>query len=165
MYCPECRSEYREGFTKCADCGVELVSSLPPEPEVRSADEVECVVVMRTGRIWEVELVEEALTRAGIPHFQQSENVTGLVLAKELSPGMAPGEWWSFRVPRTFLARAQGILSSLPIEITVNPDVWHFSPPKEGKAFLTRYSVVMILGFGLGLLVLLITTIMNIYDK
>ena len=31
--CPQCRAEYREGFSVCADCGVELVSALPPEPE------------------------------------------------------------------------------------------------------------------------------------
>jgi hypothetical protein len=29
MFCPECRTEYRPGFTKCADCGVDLVSGLP----------------------------------------------------------------------------------------------------------------------------------------
>jgi hypothetical protein len=32
MFCPECRTEYREGFTACADCGVDLVPELPPEP-------------------------------------------------------------------------------------------------------------------------------------
>jgi hypothetical protein len=29
MICPECRAEYREGFRRCADCGVELVEVLP----------------------------------------------------------------------------------------------------------------------------------------
>jgi hypothetical protein len=28
MICPKCKAEYREGFTECADCEVELVSSL-----------------------------------------------------------------------------------------------------------------------------------------
>jgi hypothetical protein len=38
MFCPQCKAEYRSGFARCADCGVELVSDLPetalvaPEP-------------------------------------------------------------------------------------------------------------------------------------
>ena len=28
MFCPICRAEYRQGFTQCADCGVNLVPSL-----------------------------------------------------------------------------------------------------------------------------------------
>jgi hypothetical protein len=29
MFCPNCKAEYRKGFTQCADCGVELVHELP----------------------------------------------------------------------------------------------------------------------------------------
>jgi hypothetical protein len=29
MICPECKAEYRDGFARCADCGVELVETLP----------------------------------------------------------------------------------------------------------------------------------------
>ena len=29
MFCPQCKAEYRPGFTCCADCGVELVFELP----------------------------------------------------------------------------------------------------------------------------------------
>jgi len=29
MYCPNCKAEYRPGFTRCADCDVELVGELP----------------------------------------------------------------------------------------------------------------------------------------
>lgn len=32
-WCPKCRTEYRPGFTKCADCGSELVAEQPPEEE------------------------------------------------------------------------------------------------------------------------------------
>lgn len=32
MFCPECRTEYGKGFTRCADCEVALVDELSPEP-------------------------------------------------------------------------------------------------------------------------------------
>ena len=31
-WCPHCRTEYRPGFTKCADCGAPLVEQPPPAP-------------------------------------------------------------------------------------------------------------------------------------
>ena len=31
MFCPVCRSEYRSGFTHCADCDVDLVAELPKQ--------------------------------------------------------------------------------------------------------------------------------------
>ena len=31
MFCPICKAEYREGFTHCPDCDVDLVSFLPGE--------------------------------------------------------------------------------------------------------------------------------------
>ncbi len=33
MFCPKCKAEYREGFFKCADCDVELVTELAPDNE------------------------------------------------------------------------------------------------------------------------------------
>ena len=29
MWCPKCKTEYIDGITKCADCGVDLVEELP----------------------------------------------------------------------------------------------------------------------------------------
>lgn len=31
MICPKCKMEYREGFEDCSDCGIPLVTDLPPE--------------------------------------------------------------------------------------------------------------------------------------
>ena len=33
MYCPQCKAEYRQGFTRCADCDVELVQELHTTPD------------------------------------------------------------------------------------------------------------------------------------
>lgn len=37
-FCPKCRAEYREGFTRCATCGVDLVDSLEDVPEPITED-------------------------------------------------------------------------------------------------------------------------------
>src|SRR5258708_36378569 len=31
MFCPECRAEYRPGFTRCSDCDVDLVYEIPKQ--------------------------------------------------------------------------------------------------------------------------------------
>lgn len=31
MFCPQCKAEYRQGFTHCVDCDVDLVDELPKE--------------------------------------------------------------------------------------------------------------------------------------
>jgi len=49
MYCPKCRAEFREGFTRCSDCGLELVAVLPPaSPESAEAAENERPDLART---------------------------------------------------------------------------------------------------------------------
>jgi len=42
-FCPQCRTEYREGFKKCSDCGSDLVnilSALPGNQEDTGSDMV-----------------------------------------------------------------------------------------------------------------------------
>lgn len=39
MFCPQCRAEYRKGFTKCSDCDVDLVHELPQEAHSRPVHE------------------------------------------------------------------------------------------------------------------------------
>ncbi len=39
VFCPLCRAEYREGFYRCADCDVDLVSFLPDSAQQKPAGE------------------------------------------------------------------------------------------------------------------------------
>ncbi|MCM1187785.1 MAG: hypothetical protein NC541_00630 [bacterium] len=45
-WCPKCKTEYREGFTVCADCGSELVKEQPPEEK-------------KTAAVWEMPMEAE----------------------------------------------------------------------------------------------------------
>jgi hypothetical protein len=38
VFCPNCRSEYREGFVRCSDCDVDLVAHLPAEQRAVSPE-------------------------------------------------------------------------------------------------------------------------------
>jgi hypothetical protein len=73
-WCPKCRSEYREGFGVCADCGLALLDSLPLRTEERSANAPSSpflpgddVIELATLGIVEAELVAAELRVAGIP--------------------------------------------------------------------------------------------------
>ena len=33
MFCPECKAEYRDGFSRCSDCDTALVAELPNSTE------------------------------------------------------------------------------------------------------------------------------------
>lgn len=59
MFCPECETEYREGFTTCADCGVALVAELGVNTLVPLTAE-------RTSSI--VDGVVDLLERAEVPY-------------------------------------------------------------------------------------------------
>ena len=37
MFCPQCKAEYRQGFTRCSDCDVDLVYALPQDSEQQVA--------------------------------------------------------------------------------------------------------------------------------
>jgi hypothetical protein len=74
-WCPECRSEYRERFAVCADCGVALVETLPPRADREKADRKivgpfspdDDLVSIATTNAVHAELIAGQLRGAGIP--------------------------------------------------------------------------------------------------
>jgi hypothetical protein len=71
MICPQCKAEYRQGFTECSDCHVSLVASLPPGDDLNPVPSGPLVP------LWEGEdlalhasLLEE-LDAVGIRYFSQ----------------------------------------------------------------------------------------------
>jgi hypothetical protein len=126
------------------------------------AEDAEFVVVMRTGRIWEVEMVADAFKKAKIPCYQQLETSSGLRLAKEIPQAMGPGDWWAFYVPKRFQKRAEEVLVELPIEATINPDIWHFSPSGKGKRFFKTYAIYTLMAFAIGVIIFIIGLLLKL---
>lgn len=80
MFCPKCKSEYREGFYKCADCGVDLVGALPPEPADHFSDE-EFLEVFSTYQQGDIAFIKSVLDSEGITYFFQGESSIMLIAA------------------------------------------------------------------------------------
>lgn len=87
MICPECGSEYREGFTHCSDCDVDLVEPEAPEPDVN------LVRVYEGGNPAVLPIVESLLRDAGIEFMTKGESVQALQGAIG-SPFVVPVEFW-----------------------------------------------------------------------
>lgn len=66
-YCPFCRAEYREGFTRCTDCQVTLVDELPPLERNSPPVSVKEVAIATFNSQLEAEMWAELLRGEGIP--------------------------------------------------------------------------------------------------
>lgn len=74
MFCPECQSEYREGISTCAGCGVDLVAKLPAgDPDMQLEP------VLRTNNQGLLSAFETALTAAEIPHYVRGAEASSLM--------------------------------------------------------------------------------------
>ncbi len=71
MFCPNCLYEYKEGVTKCEDCGADLVKELPPEEEGDLPD-IEVAELTEVENDIEAEALRGMLTDVGIHSFLRS---------------------------------------------------------------------------------------------
>ncbi len=72
MFCPICKSEYKEEFRHCSECDVDLVAELPVETDKMTQ-------VLRTSNQTLLTAFESALTAAGIPHFIRGAEAASLM--------------------------------------------------------------------------------------
>jgi hypothetical protein len=104
MFCPVCKSEYREGFNRCADCDVPLVNSLASEKEPLDHASLENLWQGNDRRISSIVCSE--LERLGVPYREQKADSRFLGLSNQ--PEIA------IFVPRAHVKQAREALSALP---------------------------------------------------
>jgi len=71
MFCPECKSEFIEGITKCPVCYVKLMDELPPEPEPEFVDYTE---ILATYNPADISFLKSLLESEGISYFFKGEH-------------------------------------------------------------------------------------------
>jgi hypothetical protein len=87
MFCPKCRSEFKEGVTFCEQCQTELVDTLPPEDEMVYQD---LATVYTTGDEGLIGLIKSMMEEAGIPCFARSQGVQDLFALGRMGTGFSP---------------------------------------------------------------------------
>lgn len=94
MICPQCGSEYREGFTHCVDCDVDLVAQgTPVEPDIR------LVKIYEGGNAAVLPLIESVLRDANIEFMTRGEALQDLFALGGFGTGggsnaLGPVEFW-----------------------------------------------------------------------
>jgi hypothetical protein len=78
MFCPKCKTEYSDGFYKCADCGTDLVTEQPPE-FMEEISYVDLVEIYSTYQQSDIAFIKSVLDGEGIRYFFSGEGTTLMV--------------------------------------------------------------------------------------
>jgi hypothetical protein len=106
MFCPKCRTEYREGFYVCVDCDSDLVDELPPEEK---PEFIEYEEVMATYNPADVALIKSLLDAEEITYYFNAEH---FMYVRPL------GEQVRLMVKKDEVEKAREILQGLNLAIT-----------------------------------------------
>ena len=110
MFCPKCKTEYRDGFFTCADCSIPLVSELPKDEEsTTDSTPVEFAEVLETRNPAEVAVIKSIFEAEDILHYFIGEQMM-------TSPLLSGGGSARLFIASQDLDRAQELLKDLTFE-------------------------------------------------
>ncbi len=122
-FCPECRYEYRPETAKCPDCGVWLVSALPPMVSAAVTPDESWVLVGQIGSQIKTELAKGSLDSNNIPSMVISSSFGAFGKGMDFSSGLgtSSSEGNIVLVPREFELEAAIILEAVLGDDLVRP--------------------------------------------
>ncbi len=106
-FCPNCRTEFRPGFTTCSDCGSSLVAVLGAAD---SHEAPELRLLLRTSDPDLLPEVATTLESAGIPFWTENEEGSSLFPLGAPSPLGPAGISTTVRVPADRWQEATALL-------------------------------------------------------
>ena len=83
LYCPQCKAEYRDGFTTCYDCEVFLVGAdelnrCGPASGEQGRESMVGMKCLRAGPYWELSEIYKHLCEKGVPcRLEEAEEAQG----------------------------------------------------------------------------------------
>lgn len=135
MFCPNCRAEYRPGFTVCSDCDLELVDELDPaatEAEAGGEGDFDPFALEPFHETWssdELAVLLDSFEENRIPYVVQAGTALSLLTASAFNASSLPEEWHArILVPGSSLRAAREILKLLrqgagnPAQAATRPD-------------------------------------------
>jgi hypothetical protein len=105
MFCPECKAEYRAGFTRCSDCDVDLVQQLE-DSEIDEHEDPDYVPISTVQGMLEEGQIRSFLEANGIPTQVAREAVSEEPIAL-LRDGLGAAR---ILVPRALAGTARDLL-------------------------------------------------------
>ena len=115
MFCPECGAEYREGFTTCADCQIDLVDTPPKEGQETETIQLETVFESTNPAL--IGIAKTVLDSAGIDFVAVGEKAVSVVFPGNPFLGQV-----QLRVEKKRAAEAEALLSEIGESETPLPD-------------------------------------------
>ncbi len=115
MYCPNCRSEFRQEITSCPDCEISLVVELPPQPEFSEDDLVQ---VFEATNVAVLPVVKSLLRSAEIPFLVQGDEAMSVLPVGNMGLGPLTNKGHGLAalvlVPKDREEEARALLTELP---------------------------------------------------
>ncbi len=117
MFCPRCKSEYRQGFYRCADCGVDLVSALPPEPDPPPPETddagADSIVLCQEDNPARLTAILSALQGREITYYDYPIHDPKAGLSQTFPRRLNVGQAYEIRVAKFDLLAAQEVLAEI----------------------------------------------------
>jgi hypothetical protein len=120
VFCPNCKSEYRDEFSECAECHAPLVAELPVEPE---ESDTPPQVVFTTANPLEANLIKSLLEANDVPSIVIDQHYPTLNLFITNALGGI-----KVCVPGDFVGKAQEVLEAYRKDAGDHPNFGQATP-------------------------------------
>lgn len=151
-YCPKCNSEYDDGFTRCADCGCELLSGERQQTRVENDAPVrlmEKTLLIASVTDVQARMIGDILSQNGMKTYSAGDNISDGFRAMYGHSYLS--EALDIFVDAADYEQARAILDELPLNGEAQEDIssedsqFYRQQEKKERAAKTLHRVIAIL--------------------